>query len=409
MEKPVVILMTCDTKPRLAAYVKSHVERMGARATLVNIALRRKALKVEPDISNVQIAQMGGVDFDSIENAPSRGDAVVAMAQALKPALKKLYDDGDLGGVICLGGAGSFIAAPAMQQLPIGVPKMLVSPLASGNRTFEPFVGTSDMIVMDSVVDIAELNNISRKVFDNAASAIAGMVLAANRFEQVDDNMANIGVSMMGTTTLGATAAMDVLHEAGYNCVVFHATGGGKAMERLIREGAFVGILDYTLAEMVGTHIAGFSKADPWRMGVAGQYGLPQVVVPGCVDFINLFPHEVNLKEYRDRVIYNHSPQYPLARTNKEEMLILAEKIAEQLNKSQAAVEVVLPKKGFSQANYPGGPFWNPGSDDAFRAKLAELLSSKIAVTQVDYHINDEACGKLAGKKLAALIEQNKF
>ena len=406
MENPVVILMTCDTKSRLAAHVKAHVERMGVSATLVDIALRKKALKVKPDISNEQIAQMGGVDFDSIENAPTRGDAVVRMAQALKPALKKLYDDGALGGVICLGGAGSFIAAPAMQELPIGVPKMLVSPLASGNRTFEPFVGTSDMVVMDSVVDIAELNNISRKVFDNAASAIAGMVLAANRFEQVDDNMENIGVSMMGTTTKGTQAAMDVLHEAGYNCVVFHATGGGKAMERLIGEGAFVGILDYTLAEMVGTHIAGFSKADPGRMGVAGQYGLPQVVVPGCVDFINLFPHEVNLAEYAGRVIYNHSPQYPLARTNKDEMLIVAEKIAQQLNKSSAAVEVVLPKKGFSQPNHPGGPFWNEDSDDAFRAKLTQLLNSEIAVTQVDYHINDEACGRLAGQKLVSLLKR---
>ena len=402
--KTVVLLITCDTKPEEAAYVSKRLGQMGVRPVVADTGMRGTP-GVEPDIRREKIAELGGIPFDEITNAGSRGAAVEKMAAALKTALSVLYQDGKLDGVLCIGGAGSFIAAPAMQALPLGVPKVIVSPLASGARMFAPFVGSSDIMVMHSVTDIAGMNDISRMIYDNAAAAVAGMALSKDLFDKVKDDRKYIGVTMMGTTTPGVNAAVRVLEDAGYGCVIFHASGvGGSSMENLVRENALVGVLDFTLAEMVGTHVGGFTRTSPERLGVAGQAGIPQVVATGAVDFMNLYPHETSDPKHANRVIYNHNPQTPLGRLTKDEMLIVAGKIAEQLNKGKGVTTVISPLRGFSDPNREGGIFWDPESDGAFRAKLRSELNDDIKYMEIDYWINDKEFGEAAAKELLTML-----
>ena len=401
--KTVVILITCDTKAEEAAYLKKRIGQMGAAALIADTGTGGTP-GIEADITRQELAELGGMDFSVIAEAGSRGAAVGKMSEALVSALPALHEEGRLDGVICVGGAGGYIGAPGMQALPFGVPKIIVSPLASGPRTLAPYVGSSDVMVMHSVTDIAGMNDFSRKIYDNAAAAIAGMVLSIDKFDRIVDDRKYIGVTMMGTTTAGATAAVRVLEEAGYGCVVFHGSGvGGSSMEKLVREGKLAGVLEFTLAEMVGTHVMGFTKTYPERLSVAGNHGIPQVVTTGAVDFINLFPNEV--ERHKHRVIYNHNPQTPLARMSKDEMLTVAGKIAEQLNSGKGRTTVVVPLRGFSDPNKEGGLFWDPESDDAFRAELRSKLKKDIKYLEVDAWINDKIFGETAAKELLAILE----
>jgi len=400
--KTVVILITCDTKPEEAAYLKRRVTEMGVWATIADTGLKGTP-GLKADITRQELAALGGVDFEEITGAGTRGECVERMSAALIPALQKLHGEGRLDGVLCVGGAGAYIAAPAMQELPIGVPKVIVSPLASGPRVFAPYVGNSDVMVMHSVIDIAGMNDLSRKIYDNAAAAVAGMVLSQEKYEPVPDGRKYIGVTMMGTTTPGASAAIRVLEDAGYGCIIFHANGvGGASMEKLIRSGTLAGILEFSLAEMMGTHVKGFTKSNPERLSVAGEYGIPQVVTTSAIDFINLFPHET--KEYQDRIIYNHNPQTPLMRATKDEMLIVAEKIAEQLNKGKGPTVIVSPLKGFSDPNREGGVFWDPEADAAFRASLKSGLKEEVNYVEVDAWVNDREFGEAAANELLKIL-----
>jgi len=400
--KTVVILITCDTKAEEAAYLKMRIEQMGVYACVADTGLKGTP-GIRADITREQLAALGGMDFSEITNAGSRGACVEKMQEALMPALQKLLDEGRLDGVLCVGGAGAYIASPAMQALPLGVPKIIVSPLASGPRTFAPYVGNSDIMVMHSVIDIAGMNDLSRKIYDNAAAAAAGMVLSAERFDKIPDERKYIGVTMMGTTTPGATAAIRVLEDAGYGCIIFHASGvGGSSMEKLVREGRLTGVLEFSLAEMMGTHVNGFTGTKKERLSVTGECGVPQVVTTSAIDFINLFPEQT--KNYEGRIIYNHNPQTPLMRATKEEMQIVAEKIAEQLNKGKGRTTVLSPLKGFSDPNREGGVFWDPEADGEFRAKLKSLLKESINYIEVDAWVNDPCFGEKAATELLNIL-----
>ena len=405
--KTVVVLITCDTKAEEAAYLKKRIEQTGLKALIADTGTSGTP-GIKADITRQELAGLGGVDFSEIAAAGTRGAAVGRMSEALVKALPGLHEAGLLDGVICVGGAGGYIGAPGMQALPFGVPKIIVSPLASGPRTLAPYVGSSDIMVMHSVIDIAGMNDFSRKIYDNAAAAVAGMVLSNDKFDKACDGREYIGVTMMGTTTAGATAAVRVLEEAGYGCIIFHGSGvGGSSMEKLVREGKLAGVLEFTLAEMMGTHVLGFTKTNAERLSVTGLCGVPQVVTTGAIDFINIFPHEV--ERHKHRVIYNHNPQTPLARASKEEMLIVAGKIAEQLNKGKGKTTVVVPLRGFSDPNREGGMFWDPESDDAFRAKLRAELKDGIKYIEVDAWINDKIFGETAAKELLAILEVNQI
>jgi uncharacterized protein (UPF0261 family) len=275
-----------------------------------------------------------------------------------------------------------------MQALPLGVPKVLVSPSASGRRTFAPFVGSSDTLVMHSVVDILGLNPIARAVFDNAAAAVVGMARDGGSVRGLGED--SVAVTMLGQTTPGVMRVHELLMDAGLEPVVFHANGvGGPAMEQLAKDGALGGVIDYTLSELANSLMDGIHATGPERLRTVGECGLPQVVVPGCVDFFNQGPRDTVPAEYLARKTYMHNPTATLVRLLPDEMSRLGELVAERLNGSRGPTAVIVPSRGFSLADSEGGALWDPQGDAAFCEALAGNLKAEIRFSRVDAAIND--------------------
>lgn len=277
-----------------------------------------------------------------------------------------------------------------MQVLPIGVPKLIVTPLASGRRQFGPFVGMRDVMVMHSVIDILGLNSVSKLIFDQAAGAIIGAVRQMTGAPRLAAATAKIvGFTMLGNTTKAVEAIKRQLDARGYEPIIFHSNGvGGAAMEEMIREGRLGAVIDYTTDELTDHLVGGFHDAGPRRLEAAGEAGLPQVIVPGCVDFFVQGPSNSIPEHWRDRPTYCHNPSFTLIRASREEMLEVARRMAEKLNAAKGPVAVAIPTGGLSIPNRPGGEFWDPECDAAFRAALMAALSRKIRCVEVDAHVN---------------------
>lgn len=291
--------------------------------------------------------------------------------------------------------------------LPLGVPKMVLSPIASGRHLFDPLVGTSDMIVMHTVVDILGLNDIACTVFDNAAAAMAGMARFGRSGLQAPAASTSVAITMLGNTTTATMAMREVLADAGYDGVVFHANGvGGPAMEELIEAGHFAGVIDLTISELVGNVMGGVHVGGPDRLRTAGRLGIPQVVVPGCAEFAVFPPHSIP-DHLRDRPVYDHNPEFALVRADRPEMLRIAEDLAERVNAATGPIVVVVPMRGFSIPNVPGGEFYDPGTDSAFLARLLELVRPDIPVLREDLHVNDPEFGRRLGKHFLTLINES--
>jgi uncharacterized protein (UPF0261 family) len=309
--------------------------------------------------------------------------------------------------VLCLGGAeGALLGAAAMHALPVGVPKLIVSPAASGRRSFGPFVGEGDVTVMHSVIDILGLNEISRAIFDNAAAAIVGMARDAGRpVRELGEKC--VGITMLGQTTPGVMRVRDALVRAGHEPVIFHANGvGGPAMETLIEAGALGGVIDYTLSELANSLMDGIHTTGPDRLRVAGRHGLPQVVVPGCVDFFNQGARDTLPERYRSRKSYFHNPVATLVRLSVDEETALGELVAERLNESTGPVRVVVPTRGFSLADVEGGDLWDPAADQAFVDSLRAALRPDIQLETVDAHVDDPDFAELVADRYLTLLEE---
>ena len=293
-----------------------------------------------------------------------------------------------------------------MHALPVGVPKLIVSPSASGRRPFGPFVGEGDVTVMHSVIDILGLNEISRAIFDNAASAVAGMVLGGGRaVEELGERC--VGVTMLGQTTPGVMRVRDALVEAGHEPVIFHANGvGGPAMESLIEAGALGGVVDYTLSELANSLLDGIHATGPDRLRVAGRHGIPQVVVPGCVDFFNQGPRDTVPERYRSRKSYFHNPVATLVRLDAAEEAALGRDVAERLNEATGPVHVVAPTRGFSLADAEGGDLWDPEADRAFLDALGESLRPDIPYETVDAHVDDVEFADVVAARYLTLTQE---
>ena len=310
------------------------------------------------------------------------------MIEGVRAVCQRLWLEGRINGVLCLGGAeGALLGAAAMHALPVGVPKLIVSPSASGRRAFGPFVGESDVLVMHSVTDILGLNPIARAVFDNAAAAVAGMARDAGRpVTELGGN--SVGITMLGHTTPAVMRIRAALERAGHEPVIFHANGvGGPAMERLIAVGALTGVIDYTLSEVANALLGGLHATGPERLTVAGRYGLPQVVVLGCVDFFNQGARGTLPEEYQGRKTYYHNPVATLVRLEADEMAHLGRIVAERLNESRGPVRVVAPSRGFSLVDVEGGDLWDPDADAAFLEALSSGLRAETPFELVDTHV----------------------
>jgi uncharacterized protein (UPF0261 family) len=401
----IAVIGTLDTKGREIAYVRDRIRALGGDPVVIDSGILGQAVDCVADVSREQVAREGGHDLESIRAAGSRGAAVERMIEGVRAVVTRLWREGELHGVLSLGGAeGALLGAAAMQALPIGVPKLLVTPSASGRRPFAPFVGESDVLVMHSVVDILGLNPISRSVFDNAAAAVVGMARDAGR-PVADLGGRTVGITMLGHTTPAVMRILEALHAAGHEPVVFHANGvGGPAMEKLVAAGALAGVIDYTLSELANTVRDGIHATGPTRLRVAGEHGVPQVVVPGCVDFFNQGAPSTLPPEYARRKRYYHNPVATLVRLEADEMVELGTMVAERLNGATGPVSVVVPTRGFSLADVEGGDLWDPDADAAFVDALEASLRDEIAFERVDTHVNDPAFADLVVARYLALV-----
>ena len=400
----IALIGTLDTKGDEIAYVRDRLRSLGAEPIVIDSGILGTP-GARAEVSRDDVAREAGYELERVQNAGSRGAAVELMEQGVRAVCLRLWLEGRLDGVLCLGGAeGALLGAAAMRALPVGVPKLIVSPSASGRRPFGPFVGESDILVMHSVVDILGLNAIARAVFDNAAAAVVGMARDAGRpVESVGAE--SVGITMLGHTTPAVMRIRAALEGAGFEPVIFHANGvGGPAMEKLAEQGALVGVIDYTLSELANSLMDGIHATGPERLRTAGRLGLPQLVVPGCVDFFNQGPRDTIPERYRDRKSYYHNPVATLVRLEPDEMVELGHVVAERLNEASGRVHVLVPSLGFSLVDVEGGDLWYPEADAAFVEALGSALRTDIPFETVETHVNDPGFADLAAERYVTLV-----
>ena len=408
-ERPRIALIgTLDTKGGEISYVAERLAALDAEPVIVDSGILGEPEGCTPDVSRHEVAREAGLELDEIRAAGSRGKAVELMERGVRAAVLRLWLEGRLDGALCLGGAeGALLGAAAMHALPVGVPKLIVSPSASGRRPFAPFVGESDTLVMHSVVDILGLNPIARAVFDNAAAAVVGMARAAGGPVR-DLDAGTVGITMLGHTTPAVMRIRSALAEAGQEPVVFHANGvGGPAMEKLAAAGALAGVIDFTLSELANSLMDGIHATGPERLRVAGEHGLPQVVVPGCVDFFNQGAPATVPERYRGRKRYYHNPVATLVRLEADEMAELGAVVAERLNATRGPVRVIAPTRGFSLADVEGGDLWDPEADASFLDALSAALRPDIPFESLETHVNDPALADLVAGRYLSLVEES--
>lgn len=401
----IAVLGTLDTKGEEHAFVAKEIRRRGHETLFIDVGTGGPPT-VRSDVSREEVATLAGIDLSAIATKHDRGEAVAAMSCAAPRMLIKLHREGRIDGVISLGGGGgTAIATAAMRAMPLGLPKLMVSTLASGNTA--PYVGSSDLVMMPSVVDIAGLNRISRLVLSRAAGAICGMVESAKAnspsAEATDKPI--IVASMFGNTTACVQQAKSICEQAGYEVLVFHATGaGGRSMESLIASGLVVGVLDLTTTEWADELVGGILNAGPERLEAAARMGIPAVVAPGCLDMVNFGTPESVPARFQGRVFYQHNPQVTLMRTTPAECAELGRIIAGKLNASRGPVTVLAPLRGISVISAAGGKFHDPAADEALFVGLRQHLRPGIPVIEIDANINDETFSRCAAEALLSLL-----
>ncbi|MGI9665858.1 MAG: Tm-1-like ATP-binding domain-containing protein [Acidimicrobiia bacterium] len=408
MAANVVLVGTLDTKGPEVAYLADRLHALGCTTTIVDVGILGEPLDVVPDVSHEEVALAGGTNLQAIREAGTRGRAVAAMADAVRNKMMELFKIGKVDAAIGLGGAeGAVMGAGALMVLPLGVPKVVLSPIASGRHEFDPLVGTSDMMVVHTVVDILGLNPIATTIFDNVAAAVAGMAQKGSRLRSPDDDSKYVGITMLGNTTTAVMAMRDRLAEDGYEAVVFHSNGvGGPAMEELAQTGLFVGVIDYTTNEVTDPLVGGIHDGGPSRLSVIAELGIPQVVVPGCIDF-SVFHSGAVPRSLANRNVYDHNPEYTLVRMTKDEMTELGEIFADRLGNANGPVQILIPTRGLSIPNVEGGVFWDPDADAAFRDSLLASLDGAVPVEMHALHVNDPDCGVLAAEAFISLMNRS--
>ena len=399
--KTVAVLGTFDTKGKELKFIKECIEEHGLKTLCINTGVFEPV--VEPDISSAEVAAAVGADINAIVEKRDRATATEVLAKGTEKLIPQLYAEGKFDGIISIGGSGgTSLATPAMRQLPLGVPKVMVSTMASGDVS--PYVGTSDIVMIPSVVDAEGLNDISRVIFSNAANAVVGMV--QNRKEIESDGKPLLAATMFGVTTPCVKAAEDYLHEQGYDVLVFHATGtGGKCMEALIDQGFIKGVLDLTTTEWCDEVVGGVLNAGPDRLTAAGKNGIPQVVSVGALDMVNFGPMDTVPAQFKDRNLYKHNPTVTLMRTTADELKSIGHEIATRLADATGKTTLMLPLKGVSMIDVEGQPFYDAAADKVlFDTLRTELADSNVEIVELDTDINDKEFAIAAAKKLISLL-----
>jgi len=400
---PTVLLAgTLDTKGAEYGYVRDRLRARGLDVLVMDLGVLGEP-PFAPDITASEVARAGGAELAALRAARDRGPAIDAMLRGARALVPRLHADGRVHGVLGLGGSGgTAMITAAMRALPIGVPKLMLSTLASGQTA--QYVDVSDLTLMPSVIDIAGLNPLSRRILANAAAAIAGMVEQAP-IERDDAPRPLLAATMFGVTTPCVTAARQRLEAAGYDVLVFHATGtGGRAMESLIASGFITGVLDVTTTEWCDEVVGGVLAAGPDRHGAAARRGIPQVVSTGALDMVNFHAMDTVPERFAGRTFYRHTPEITLMRTTADENRTIARRIAAQLARSAAPVTLVVPLRGISMIDAPGQPFHDPAADRALFETLREAIPPEVRWVEVDAHINDPAFAEALVSEMLAVL-----
>jgi uncharacterized protein (UPF0261 family) len=409
----IAVLGTMDTKGVEHAFVAERIKSRGHKVLVVDVGTLADP-KLKPDITREEVAAAGGVDLAALQKKQDRGESVAAMSKAAPVVIARLVAEKKIDGVISLGGGGgTAIATAAMRALPIGFPKVMVSTLASGNTA--QYVGVKDIVMFPAIVDVSGINRISRQILTRAAGAICGMVevgvqalacpLTDTPKRELTGDKPIIVASMFGNTTACVQHAQKILEDAGYEVLVFHATGmGGRTMESLIESGMVAGVLDITTTEWADELVGGILSAGPTRLEAAARTGVPAIITPGCLDMVNFGSPETVPAKFKGRTFYQHNPQVTLMRTTPEECAQLGKIIATKLNPSKGPVTVLIPWKAFSVISAPGQKFHDAAADKALFESLKADLRKDIQVIEMDCEINDprfaEACANALLKQM---------
>jgi uncharacterized protein (UPF0261 family) len=400
----VVLVGTLDTKGIEYGFLRDRIREAGVDVLLVDAGVMGEPL-VEPDVKREEVARAAGVDHAELVRAADRGAAVDAMGRGAAAVLGRLHGEGRLDGTAAVGGSGnSSIAAQAMRDLPVGVPKLIVSTVASGDT--RPYVGAVDVTMMYSVVDISGINQISAQILTNAAGAIAGM--ASAKVPERSGERPLIGATMFGVTTPCVTRARERLEELGYEVLVFHATGtGGQSFEALATGGYLVGALDVTTTELADDLVGGVLSAGPDRLEAVGRSGIPQVVSLGALDMVNFGPRDTVPAQFEGRNLYVHNPTITLMRTTVEENAELGRRIARKLNGASSPTVLFVPLRGVSAIDVDGQPFRDAEADEALFAALREGVDrDRVELHEVDADINDPEFAIAMADRLHELVRE---
>jgi len=393
MSKTILMLGAFDVKGEEYAFAKKLIEAQGYSVLTMNFGVLGGTDLFAIDIDNAAVAKAGGSDIDKLQKDRDRGQAMAVMSKGAAVLARQLHEEGKVDGIFAMGGGGgSSVASSAMRALPIGVPKVLLSTVAGGDAS--SYVGTKDLVMIPSIVDVAGINRISEKIFTEAAGAICGMV--GMDYESSLETKPIIAATMFGNTTPCVNHCREALVEKGYEVLVFHCTGiGGQTMESLVEEGYVHAVLDITTTEWADTMCGGIFDAGQSRLDAPGKAGIPHLIVPGCVDMVNFGPVGTIPEKYKDRLLYEWNPVNTLMRTNIEENEKMGEIFAQKANAAKGPVSILIPLQGVSMLDKEGEPFWWPEADRAMFDAIKNNIKSGIKVVEMDCNINDDAfCDK---------------
>jgi len=399
---PIVLVGTLDTKGHEVLFLKQRLSEMGAQTFVIDVGVLGGS-PFEPDVSREEIAGEAGASIEELALKADRGEAIEKMAFGLAAWFSKRRDS--IAGVLAIGGsAGTSIAAAGMRELPMGVPKIMVSTLASGNT--RPFVGISDIAMFHPVTDFTGLNRLTRSMLANAANAIAGMCCLPLPAAETRGGPPVLAATMFGVTTPCVNRVRDLLERSGFEVLVFHATGtGGQAMEQLIRDGFIAGVVDITTTELADELVGGVLSAGPHRLEAAGKAGIPQVISVGALDMVNFGPPGSVPQEFRERRFYQHNPAVTLMRTTVDENARLGRLIAEKANAASGPTLILLPLHGVSTIDHVDQPFHDAEADAALFQAIR--THAKVGVVELDAHINDPEFAARAVEELLGLLKES--
>jgi uncharacterized protein (UPF0261 family) len=399
--KPVALIGTLDTKGAEIAYLRDQLTRSGVASLVLDVGVLG-AVTGHADVERDEIARLGGSSIDELTRQADRGRAIAVM-QAGMTAWMKQNGAEQISAALAIGGsAGTAIASAGMRELPIGMPKLLVSTMASGE--VRPYVGTSDITLMYSVGDFTGLNRLTRAILGNAAGAIAGMCGVSH--VGAVETAPLVGATMFGVTTPCVRHVQELLERQGYELLVFHATGtGGMAMERLIKEGFIQGVADITTTELADELVGGVLSAGPHRLEAAVDAGLPQVVSLGALDMVNFGPPETVPAKFKDRLFYQHNSAVTLMRTTPDENEALGTMIAQKLSRGRGPVKLLMPLRGVSVIDCEGRPFFDPEADRRLFTAIRENIGGQVELIELDMNINDVRFAERFASEFVAVMQ----